>query len=239
MVLQVLECRPKAAPTGDSRLGSSLGSDNQDNAIATGAVVLLHGWGANAQDLMDLAPVLALPDHWFFFPNAPIPHPYSSQGRMWYDLESPDFQGLTESRQLLLDWLQTLPSLTGLPPQRIILGGFSQGGAMTLDLGLTLPPTLPLGGLLVLSGYLHPQLQALPLEAATLPPIQVIHGQRDTVVPIAAARQIQSVILRKGGQVQYQEFDMGHEITPAALAIARNFLTQSLPSERIGPPIAP
>ncbi len=226
MVLQVLERRPRGASAADS----SAGRDDQSGTIAPGAIVLLHGWGANAQDLMDLAPALAMPDHWLFFPNAPIPHPYSPQGRMWYDLESPDFQGLAQSRQLLLDWLQTLPSLTGLPPERIILGGFSQGGAMTLELGLTLPPTLNLGGLLVLSGYLHPQLQTLTLDGTALPPIQVIHGRQDTVVPIAAARQIQSVILRKGGQVQYQEFDMGHEINPAALAIAHNFLLQTLPS---------
>jgi phospholipase/carboxylesterase len=239
MSLQVLERRPSPDATlGEARHSAEQSGERgekqgekqvgeQRREHCAGVVVLLHGWGANAQDLLDLAPLLQMPDYWFLFPNAPIPHPYSLHGRMWYDLESPDFKGLGESRQLLADWLQTLPSLTGLSPERMVLGGFSQGGAMTLEVGLTLPETLPLAGLLVLSGYLHPHFQTR--ELSPFPPVEVIHGQRDTVVPIAAAHQIESVILRKGGQVRCHEFDMGHEINPGALAIARDFLIRCLP----------
>ena len=120
-----------------------------------GLVVVLHGWGANALDLASVVPVLNLPDFQFICPNAPFSHPRMSTGKAWYNLERQDYKGLTESRQLLKDWLKSLESTTGVPLSRTILCGFSQGAAMTLDVGLT----LPLAGLICLSGYLHPNPQ--------------------------------------------------------------------------------
>ncbi|MFM5981588.1 MAG: alpha/beta hydrolase, partial [Sphaerospermopsis kisseleviana] len=103
-------------------------------------IVTLHGCGANAQDVESLSSYFNLPDCEFLFPNAPYPYPYSPVGRAWYDLqEETMYQGLEASRQLLIDWLQSLESMTGVPLSRTVLSGFSQGGAMTLDVGLTLP----------------------------------------------------------------------------------------------------
>ena len=90
-----------------------------------------------------------LPEYQFLFPDAPYSNSY--RGRMWYSLRNQDYQGLTASRQQLTDWLKSLESTTGVPLSRTILAGFSQGGAMTLDVGIT----LPLAGLVCLSGYLH------------------------------------------------------------------------------------
>ena len=181
-------------------------------------MVCLHGWGANSQDLEPLAPVMNLPDCEFLFPDAPFPHPDVPGGKMWYDLDSQDYRGLGESRQRLIDWLNSLEGSTGVPLSRTILAGFSQGGAMTLDVGLT----LPLAALVSLSGYLHSQ----PQSAAgnSLPPILIVHGRQDRVVPLSAAQKARDSLTALGASVKYQEFNMGHEILPAVLALVRGFV---------------
>lgn len=181
----------------------------------THGVVLLHGWGANAQDLVSLAPYLNLPQIKFLFPNAPHPHPYSADGRMWYDLETQAH--LTQTRIALKEWVRSLPDILHLPLHRIVLGGFSQGGAMALDVG----HDLPLAGLLCLSGYLHPQIQFLPTEAK---PILVIHGTQDPVVPIHAARLLQKQLTQAQWATECHELSMAHEISPQALELIRDFL---------------
>jgi phospholipase/carboxylesterase len=194
-------------------------------------LIALHGWGANALDLASLAPFLNLPDCQMLFPEAPFPHPYSSQGRMWYGFPTDsslqnrydfrDLPELIESRQRLLDWLRSLESSTGVPLSRTVLAGFSQGGAMTLDVGLQ----LPLAGLIVLSGYLHAPLQP---SVSPLPPVLIVHGRQDTVVPVAAARQARDGLVALGAAVQYHEFDMGHEIRPNIIQIMQSFVEESL-----------
>lgn len=186
-------------------------------------IVALHGWGANAEDLADLAPFLNLPDYQFFFPNAPFPHPYSSVGRAWYDFQQNE--GIHESRQLLTDWLSDLESETGIPLSRTILSGFSQGGAMTLDVGLN----LPLGGLVSLSGYLHPIAEGTKADA--FPPTLIVHGTRDSIVPVTAGENARDMLTSLGVAVQYQEFNMGHEVIPAVLNLMRSFVLQVMSQE--------
>ena len=177
----------------------------------------LHGWGANAQDLASLVPFLNLTNYQFMFPEAPFPHPYIYGGKMWYDLSNEKAQGLPESRKLLTDWLKSLENSTGVPLSRTILSGFSQGGAMTLDVGLS----LPLAGLIALSGYLHPVSNS---SAGGFPPILIVHGTQDSVVPLSAAQKARDSLVALGGEVEYHEFNMGHEIRPEVLAIIRNFV---------------
>lgn len=181
-------------------------------------VAVLHGWGADASDLVPLASALKLPDCQFLFPNAPFPHPQVPGGRAWYALETGDFQGLPESRQHLQDWLLALEAETGVPLSQTALCGFSQGGAMVLDVGLG----LPVAGIGSLSGFLHakPQVSELPL-----PPVLMAHGRQDSVVPIQAARRARDELLALGARVQYQEFDMGHEIPPPVVRLLQDFLS--------------
>lgn len=179
-------------------------------------LVALHGWGANAEDLSFLASVLNLPDYQFLFPNAPFPHPQVPGGRAWYSLETPQYEGLAESRSLLENWLISLEASTSVPLNKTILVGFSQGGAMTLDVGLR----LPLGALCSLSGYLHSQ----PALEYTSTPVLIIHGRQDQVVPITAAERARNELLRLGVPVEYHEFNMGHEIQPAVLGILQEFI---------------
>lgn len=185
---------------------------------------MLHGWGANAQDLASVVPVLNLPDYQFLCPNAPFSHPRMPRGKAWYNLEREDYKGLAESRQILTDWLKSLESTTGVPLSRTILCGFSQGAAMTMDVGLT----LPLAGLICLSGYLHPN----PQPAKTSTPVLIIHGRQDYMVPLRAAQQTRDTLTALGLPVQYQEYDMGHEIVPAAIVLMRSFIVETVSNTR-------
>jgi len=188
-----------------------------------GLIVTLHGWGANAQDVASLLPFFNLPEYEFIFPDGIYPHPHSRNGWAWYDLEKESmYAGLTESRQLLTDWLQTLESKTGVPLSRTILSGFSQGGAMTLDVGLR----LPLAGLVVMSGYLHPEIANL--RQSSYPPTLIMHGRQDSVVPLASATKARDIAKSLGVSVEYHEFDMGHEINPAMLSILRDFVQRTI-----------
>lgn len=195
----------------------------QTGTTPQGLIVTLHGWGANAQDVASLSPYFSLPEYQFVFPNAPFPHAYSPIGKAWYELRQENmYQGLSESRQLLIDWLQSLEDSTGIPLSRTILSGFSQGGAMTLDVGLT----LPLAGLVVMSGYLHPG--AAKTVKNNYPPTLIMHGRLDEVVPLAAAVQARETLTSLGVALEYHEFNMGHEISLDMLEALRNFVVNKI-----------
>lgn len=184
-----------------------------------GLFIALHGWGANAQDAGNLAPYLNLVDYQLIFPNAPFPDPRVPGGRQWYDLSNSNYEGLTKSQEILTQWLQSLKKSTGVPLEKTILAGFSQGGAMTLDVGLS----LPLAALCSLSGYLHTPPQVL---TPTVPPILIVHGKQDNVVPLKDAHQARDVMSSLGGKVEYHELDIGHQVEPIVLQLLNNFIAQ-------------
>jgi phospholipase/carboxylesterase len=194
---------------------------------AEGTLVILHGWGANAQDVLGLANFINLPNFQMIFPDAPFSHPHVPGGKMWYDFtaefnfqSTPGFQSrpdISSSRQLLLDFLTSLEEKTDVPLSRTVLGGFSQGGAMTLDVGLT----FPLAGLMVLSGYLHAPLQP---QTKPFPPVLMVHGRQDAVVPLSAAHQARDSLQALNVDLQYHEFEMGHEIQPPVLVQMQKFV---------------
>ena len=190
-----------------------------------GTIVLLHGWGANNQDLGDLVPYFKLPEYQFLFPNGIFDHEFSETGKMWYSftgagqLNDRSLAQLATSHQILSDWILSLPDSTGIPLDRTWIAGFSQGGAMTLDIGLD----LPVAGLMVLSGYLHPD---RPKPTQDGPPVLIVHGKQDDVVPVAAARVSRDLLTQWDMDIQYQEFDMGHSIVPEVLDVVRNFVVE-------------
>ncbi|BAZ38073.1 serine esterase [Calothrix sp. NIES-4101] len=190
-----------------------------------GLIIMLHGWGANAEDLAGLVPYLDLPNFQFIFPNAPFPYPYSPIGRAWYDLRVENmYEGLTECREKLIDWIQSLEKNTHIPLSQTILSGFSQGGAMTLDVGLQ----LPVAGLVSISGYLHDHI-SLPKNSNNLPATLIMHGKSDRVVPPQAAVKARETLESFSVAVEYQEFDAEHEINLEMLGVLRNFILSRFP----------
>ncbi len=190
--------------------------------MPAGLIVCLHGSGANSKALASLARSLNLPDYQFLFPDAPYPDPSVPGGKLWYDLKSPDYKGLRESRQRLTNWIKSLPSITGIPLESTVLSGFSQGGAMSLDVGLT----LPLAGLVSLSGYLHSKPK--PIAGRSLPPVLMVQGKQDQIVSKREAQQARDSLIDFGVKVKYLEFDIGHEIKPIVVAQMRSFVVDLL-----------
>ncbi|MGB3299121.1 MAG: hypothetical protein WBA76_12690 [Phormidesmis sp.] len=190
-------------------------------------LVLLHGWGANAQDvagLIEAINMIAIPFKGLL-PNAPFDHPMVPGGKQWYGFPpNYDFRrphnfaqqaDLQESRKQLKAWMESLPEKTGIPLEKTIMGGFSQGGAMTLDVG----PQLPLAAMLILSGYSH-----APIARCVSPrPVLIIHGRQDPVVPLAKALDTKAQLEKQSLPVTYREFDMGHEVSLEALQVASQF----------------
>lgn len=183
-------------------------------------VILLHGWGANYHDLASLAPMFNLPNYQFLFPNAPFNHPQVPGGRAWYSLDTNNYDGIEESCQLLFDWLSSLPQNTGIPMEKIFVGGFSQGGAMSLNIGLL----LPVAGVFALSGYLQDEPQK---QVESFPPVLICHGTLDPVVPLNLAQQAKDKLESVGVKVQYHEFNIAHEIIPEEINIVSKFFKEN------------
>lgn len=216
----------KTSAVGDKSLSLKFISVPPANGKApTGLIICLHGFGGNSQQLAPFAPAFNLPEYQFLFPDAPYPYPSGNTGRMWYNLRDQDYQGLASSRQQLTDWLKSLESSTGVPLSRTILSGFSQGGAMTLDVGLT----LPLAGLVCLSGYLHGKPE--PITGKSFPPVLIVHGRQDQVVPLSSAVRARDNLTASGVKVKYQEFDMGHIVIPPVLDLMRGFILDSIKNQ--------
>lgn len=190
-------------------------------------IVLLHGWGANAQDVAGLIEAISMISVPFkgLLPDAPFPHPMVPGGRQWYGFPpNYDFRmahdfgaqaDLQESRRLLTAWMRSLPEKTGIPLEKTFMGGFSQGGAMTLDVG----PSLPLAAMMILSSYSH-----MPIAKCITPrSVLVIHGNQDPVVPVAKSVETKKQLEQQGQIVTYRTFDMQHEVSIDALKVASQF----------------
>lgn len=132
-------------------------------ATASRRLVLLHGWGADADDLLELGTLLAPADASVVALQAPLPHP-AGVGRQWYDLQQPGWPQLGEARRDLRQRLLRLA--TEIPLAHTVLLGFSQGAAMALDVATSgdgLAAEQPgLAGLVGCSGYPHPAWQPQP-----------------------------------------------------------------------------
>lgn len=207
------------------------------NPVAS--IILVHGLGASGRDLVPIAQALDLRSIGairFIFPNAPV-RPVSVCGgeRMpaWYDLLAPDLL-LREDEAGLRDAQVYLASLIdqevarGIPSRRIVIGGFSQGCAMSLMTGLRYP--LPLAGIAGLSGYLplDGQTGREATEANRATPVFLGHGEGDTVVPLAAARLARDWLRAEGHDVAWHVYPMAHEIIGKEIADLNAWLVERL-----------
>ena len=186
-------------------------------------LVLLHGWGADADDLVDLAELLVGPDVSVVALRAPLPHP-GGDGRQWYDLQQPNWPQLPAARLNLRQRLEALA--TEVPLEQTALLGFSQGAAMALDVG-TADGGLPLAGLISCSGYPHPGWAPC---AQAINKILLTHGEQDPVVPFGASEALQEQLERSGIDSELLRFAGGHTIDSSLFPALRHYLAGQWPA---------
>jgi phospholipase/carboxylesterase len=199
---------------------------------ARSAVLLLHGYGADGNDLIGLAAewAPALPETLFYSPHAPFPCEASPFGRQWFgfqnkrqDLVAVEVATATRIIERAIDLL--LGELE-LESRRLVLAGFSQGAMMALHIGLR--RTDPVAGILSYSGLLMaPELLAAQLRSK--PPVLMLHGDRDTVVPPESLPEAEAALTRLGVSVEtLLRPGLAHGIDPQGLAQGRRFLERVL-----------
>ncbi|WP_316014252.1 alpha/beta hydrolase [Roseobacter sp. HKCCA0434] len=193
---------------------------------ADALVILLHGYGADGNDLIGLADPLAphLPDVTFLAPNAPDRCGVNPMGYQWFPIPWMDGssevemgQGFARSADLLHGWLDEVAEAEGIGADRTVLIGFSQGTMMSLQVGPQ--RAAQLAGIVGFSGRLV-QPGALA-EARTKPPVQLIHGDADPVVPYDSMAQAEGALSAAGFEVKsHTSKGIAHGIGPDGLQVA-------------------
>ena len=203
-------------------------------------VILLHGLGADGWDFVPIVGELQLPmPVRFIFPHAPMRPLTVNAGyvmRAWYDIKSftpegrADAAGLTESVERVNGYLDA-EIARGIGASRIVLAGFSQGGAVALSAGLQYPQRL--AGVLALSTYLPfpARLEAEKSAANADVPILMCHGRMDPVVNIGTGLEARAVLEAQGYPVEWHEYPMEHEVCGEELAETGKWLGRRFGSE--------
>ncbi|MDP1698324.1 MAG: dienelactone hydrolase family protein [Xanthomonadaceae bacterium] len=211
--------------------------EQQTGAAPQWCVLWLHGLGADGNDFAPIVPQLLNPE-WpalrFVFPHAPQRQVTINGGmrmRAWYDIRSmsidqrADEQGVRESIAQLEE-LIAHEGERGIPPSRIILAGFSQGGAIVLSAALRRQQAV--GGVMALSTYL-PLAAQTPAEATAAgrsTPIFMAHGQVDPVVTLGLGERSRDALRAMGVPVQWHTYPMAHAVCPDEIDDIRQWLGQ-------------
>jgi phospholipase/carboxylesterase len=205
-----------------------------------GSVLWLHGLGADGHDFEAIVPELHIPAGRaprFVFPHAPV-RPVTINGgyrmRAWYDIlgfddgARQDEAGIAES-QRAVERLIARERDRGIASDRIVLAGFSQGGAVALHTALRQPE--PLAGVLALSTYLplshRLREEAHPANART--PIFMAHGTHDPVVPLSLGASSRDALVSLGYDVDWRTYPMAHQVSAQEIADVREWLLRVLP----------
>lgn len=223
--------RTHVAMTAEPAL-SALFAPPVSGAAPKSLVVLLHGYGSNAEDLMGLVPYWrdGLPDTGFLAPNAPEPCPGVPFGRQWWGFadRSPEArgQGIRQAAAILNGFLDQVLEQQELGDGRLALVGFSQGTMMALHVGTRRPQ--PPAGIVGFSGALVDP-ESLASEARSKPPVLLIHGDADTMVPPTALPQAAAALTGIGLEVEtHIAPGLGHSIDEAGLRLGAQFLQRVL-----------
>ena len=204
-----------------------------------GTVIWLHGLGADGHDFEPIVPELNLDEHAdirFVFPHAPL-RPVTSNGgmsmRAWYDVISLDLSGpqdetgIRESAASLLQLIEREKE-RGVDANRIVIAGFSQGGAIAMHTAMRFPDRL--AGLMALSTWM-PLASMIDHEVVKNPesqprelPVLMVHGSFDPILPIAAGQHARGVLQQAGFTVQWHEYPMAHAVCAEEIAEIRSWL---------------
>lgn len=205
---------------------------------ADAAVIWLHGLGASGHDFDPVVPELGLPHHHrirFVFPHAPSIPVTINQGYVmpaWYDIVSLELERRVDLAQLRGSARRVQELIereidSGIAPGRVVLAGFSQGGAVGFEAALTFPERL--GGLLALSTYLATADSLSPSAASAGLPIEIHHGSGDDIVPEVLATRATDQLRALGYPVEYRRYPMGHAVCAAQIADIGRWLQARLP----------
>jgi phospholipase/carboxylesterase len=196
---------------------------------AEGALVLFHGRGADEHDLLPLLDVLD-PERRLLgaTPRGPLALPPG--GAHWYavrEIGYPDPQTFHATYARAAAWLDELAAETGIPPDRTVLGGFSQGAVMTYALGLGAGRPRP-AALVALSGFV-PTVDDFELDLAPpLPPVAIGHGTFDGVIEVEWGRRARRLLEEAGAEVVYRESPLPHAVDPRFLGELVPWLARAL-----------
>ncbi len=195
-------------------------------------VILLHGYGSNGEDLIGLVPYwrTALPDALFLAPDAPQPCPGVPGGRQWWPLTSLTPQaraaGVRVSATELNAFIDAQLAKYDLGEDRLALVGFSQGTMMALHVGPRRQSAL--AGIVGYSGILADP-DALAAEGVNKPPVLLVHGDADDVLPVAALHQAEERLRALGFEVEaHVSRGLGHSLDDQGLRLGARFLVARL-----------
>ena len=188
---------------------------------ATSSIVWLHGLGASGHDFEPVVPHLRLPRTRFVFPHAPRRPVTLNMGLImpaWYDFTELDRAGAETERHVresdgLVRALLEREKERGVPPERTVLAGFSQGAAVALFTGVRYPETL--AGIVALSGYelLGPTREAEASAANRATPMFFGHGRYDPMVPLAMGKAAHAAYATGGRDAQWHEYPIEHSVS--------------------------
>lgn len=195
-------------------------------------VIFLHGLGADGNDLISLSDFFAksLPDAHFISPDAPYPCDMAPYGRQWFSLqertEEKILAGVKNVEPIVNAFIDKKKNELGLEDKDVALIGFSQGTMLALHIAFRREKAL--GAVLGYSGALVAS-HLLKDEIKSQPPLCLIHGEADNVVPFDAFTSAMSVLQKQGIVVHgYSQKNLGHGIDPAGIQIGVKFLTDSM-----------
>jgi phospholipase/carboxylesterase len=194
-----------------------------------GALVLFHGRGTSEHDLFPLLDALD-PDRRLLgvTPRGPLSLPPG--GAHWYvirELGYPDPDTFGASYERASSWLGALAAETGIPPERTVLGGFSQGAVMSYALGLGADRPRP-AGIVALSGFV-PTAEGFELDLERpLPPVAIGHGSYDPVIGVEWGRRAKELLERAGADVVYEEYPLPHAVDPEFLDRLQPWLREAV-----------
>lgn len=202
------------------------------------SVIWMHGLGADGHDFEPVVHMLNLPHIKFILPHAPYRPVTLNNGyemRAWYDIfglqpDSPQDAVGIQHMQSDINAMIEAEIARGIPSHRIVLAGFSQGGAMALHTATRFQQ--PLAGVLALSTYLplKSQLSSEKQPANQDCPVWMAHGRHDSVITLATAQASRQTLEAAGYAVEWHEYDMPHSVCEAEIDDIRVFLQRVLPA---------
>jgi len=206
---------------------------------ATASVIWLHGLGADGHDFEPIVPQLGLPADLavrFVFPHAPV-RPVTLNGgmpmRAWFDIDRLDFEGRWDDAGVSasvarVESLVAAEIAAGIERKRIVIAGFSQGGAIALE--YLLRHGSGLAGIMALSTFHAAGVTGVPAPAGEAPEIFAAHGSYDPVVPYALGESSLAAFARAGYTVRWHRYPMAHQVCPPEVADIGAWLRRVIPA---------